>query len=59
MFCYFHRPVVENYDIWDQLQIDGGSEFTLISKTQEFYSEFRNGKKRVPVCATKLVNVSD
>ena len=59
MFCHFHRPVLENYDIWDQLRIDGGSEFTLTSKMQEFYSEFRNNKTRVSVCATKSVNVSD
>ena len=55
----FHRPFLENYDIWDQLRIDGGSEFTLTSKMQEFYSEFRNDKTRVPVPATKSVNVSD
>ena len=55
----FHRPVLGNYDIWDQLRIDGGSEFTLTSKMQEFYSEFRNDKTRVPVRATKSVNVSD
>ena len=59
MFCFFHRPVLENYGIWDQLRIDGGSEFTLISKMQEFYREFRNGKTRVPVRVTKSVNVSD
>ena len=52
MFCYFHRPVPENYGVWDQLQIDRGSEFTLISKMQEFYSEFRNDKTRVPVRVT-------
>ena len=55
----FHRPVLGNYDIWDQLRIDGGSEFTLTSKMQEFYSEFRNDKTRVPIRATKSVNVSD
>ena len=48
----FHRPVLGNYDIWDQLRIDGGSEFTLTSNMQEFYSEFRNDKTRVPVRAT-------
>ena len=52
-------PVLENYGIWDQLRIEGGSEFTLISKIQEFYKEFRNDKTRVPVHATKSVNVSD
>ena len=26
MFCHFHRPVLENYGIWGQLRIDGGSE---------------------------------
>ena len=30
MFCRFHRPVPENYGIWRQLRIDGGSEFTLV-----------------------------
>ena len=59
MFCHFHRPVCKNYGIWDQVQINGCSKFTLISKMQEFYSEFLNDKTRVPVRATKSVNVSD
>ena len=59
MFCHFHRPVLENYGIWNQLRIDGGSEFSLISKMQEFYNEFRNDKTQVPFRATKSINVSD
>ena len=59
IFCHFRMLVLEKYGIWGQLRIDGGSEFTLNSKMQEFYREFRNDKTRVPVRVTKSVNVSD
>ena len=50
--------MLEKYGIWDQLRIDGGKEFVLISHSQEFWQNYRHDKDRLPFKTTKSTEVS-
>ena len=54
----YFRPMTQKFGIWDQLRVDGGKEFVLISHSQEVFQTYRNNKDRLPFKATKSTEVS-
>ena len=49
--------MISRYGVWDQLRIDGGKEFVLISFSQEMLQDFRNNRSRIPFLSTKSTDV--